>query len=774
MLKRKHKIRSNPNQGEALPQPVARLTGVRPAQALALPLAFALLLVAFGWLPSARQNPTLLWSFWGTGAGLLAWNATLLATVLRRGRTLTLEVVLRKQHYLQACAQTAVLVYWGWYWREVYDSMALIVAQLVFAYAFDGLLTWSRRNTYTLGFGPFPIIFSINLFLWFKPDWFYLQFLMVAVGFAAKELIRWNKDGRQAHIFNPSSFPLGLFSLVLILTGTTHLTWGVEIATTLLNPPHIYLLIFLVSLPGQFLFGVTSMTLSAVVTTYTFGLLYFAATGSYFFVDSRIPIAVFLGMHLLFNDPSTSPRTDLGRLIFGMLYGLSVVALFALLGLAGSPTFYDKLLVVPILNVMIQGIDRVARSNALKPFDPAALSRRLTPQRRNLAYISVWTVIFVIMQFLTGTQVALARADTLLSQGRIEEAIAHYRGLVRSEPDHVAGHNNLGYALIQAGRPQDALPPLGRALELQPDYLDARYNLGVALIQAGRPQDAVTSQGRALELQPDHPEAHNNLGVVLIQTGRSQEALLPLRRALELQSDYPEAHNNLGLALIEAGRPQEALLPLGRALELQLDYPEAHNNLGLALIRAGRPQDALPPLRRALELQPDYPEAHNNLGVALIQAGRPQDAVAPLGRALGGQSDYPEAHYNLAHAFATVGQSSAAVSQFREALRLRPDWPAALRDLALLRATRAEASVRDPGEAVRLASRAAELSGRRDASILNALAAAYAAAGRFADATRTAEVAEALAVDSAPVLAAQIREHLSLYRAGQPLVISGR
>ena len=314
----------------------------------------------------------------------------------------------------------------------MYDSAYLIVAQLIFAYAFDMLLVWSRRDTYTVGFGPFPVIFSINLFLWFKPDWFYLQFLIVAVGFAAKEVIHWNKDGRQAHIFNPSSFPLGLFSLILILTKATDLTWGAEIATTQLNPPYIYLLIFLVALPGQFLFGVASMTLAAVVTVYTFGLLYFAATGTYFFfLGSSIPISVFLSMHLLFTDPSTSPRTELGRLTFGMLYGLSVVVLFALLGRAGAPTFYDKLLAVPVLNVMIQGIDRAARSHALKRFDPAALGRSLTPQRRNLAYMSVWAVIFMIIQVLSGAQVAQARGDVLMSQGRIEEAIAQYRGLVQ-------------------------------------------------------------------------------------------------------------------------------------------------------------------------------------------------------------------------------------------------------------------------------------------------------------------------------------------------------
>lgn len=261
--------------------PVARLIGVRPQRALALPLAFTLLLVAFGLLPSAQQNPRLLWSFWGAGAGLLAWNAALLAAALGCGRTLTIQVVLRQQHYLQAGAQVAVFAYWGWYWREVYNAVGLIAAQLLFAYAFDILLTWSRRDTYTLGFGPFPIIFSTNLFLWFRHDWFYLQFLMVAVGFAAKELIRWNKEGRRVHIFNPSSFPLALFSIPLILTGTTHLTWGPEIASTLLNPPHIYLMIFLVGLPAQYLFGVTSMTMSAVVTTYVFGRLYFAATGTY-------------------------------------------------------------------------------------------------------------------------------------------------------------------------------------------------------------------------------------------------------------------------------------------------------------------------------------------------------------------------------------------------------------------------------------------------------------------------------------------------------------
>jgi hypothetical protein len=364
---------------------------------LALPLVFIVGLGAMAVFEPVRANPRLVWSFWGAAAALGIWYGWLVATVTQRGRVLAIAVDLRKQHYLQACAQGSVLLYWGFYWREVYRSADLIAAQLVFAYAFDMLLAWSRRDTYTLGFAPFPVIFSINLFLWFKPDWFYLQFLLVAFGFAAKDLIRWEKNGRRVHVFNPSSFPLGVFSLILLITESTDMTWGQEIATTLNNAPHIYLFIFLIGLPGQFLFGVTTMTMAAVVTMYAFGLAYFAATQTYYFIDAYIPIAVFLGMHLLFTDPSTAPRSELGRIVFGALYALSVVALYALLGLLGAPTFYDKLMAVPIMNMTIKLIDRAVQWRPLAHVDPAALARGFTGRRRNLAYIGVWACVFVVM-----------------------------------------------------------------------------------------------------------------------------------------------------------------------------------------------------------------------------------------------------------------------------------------------------------------------------------------------------------------------------------------
>ena len=365
--------------------------------ALRIPLIFTAALTALSFLPSVASHPRQAWAFWGAASVLIIWGAVLLGVARARGRRLQLEVVLRAQHYLQATVQLSVFLYWGWYFEEVYKAAPLILAQLCFAYAFDMLLAWSRRDRYTLGFGQFPVIFSINLFLWFKADWFHLQFVMVAVGFLAKEFIRWQKDGRSAHIFNPSSFPLGLFALGLILTSNTAMTWGQEIANTFERPPYIRLWIFLIGLPGQYLFGVTTMTMSAVMTVFLLGFGHQLVFGTPFFVDAYVPAAVFLGMHLLFTDPSTSPRSDVGRVLFGITYGACVVTLFSVLGALGIPTFYDKLMAVPLMNLAVRRIDQLAASPALQWLDPKAIGRALAPRQRHLRYIGVWAIAFLIV-----------------------------------------------------------------------------------------------------------------------------------------------------------------------------------------------------------------------------------------------------------------------------------------------------------------------------------------------------------------------------------------
>ncbi|MFT4814816.1 MAG: hypothetical protein ACI80L_002129 [Pseudohongiellaceae bacterium] len=379
--------------------------------AFKFPFVISISLIILSFVPRVQSNSALVWSFWGAAATLLLWQAYLLFNARNKNEEHVFSVVLRPQHYIQAMVQFSVYAYWGYYWRPVYDHAWLMLAQLLFAYTFDMLLAWSRRREYSLGFGPVPIIFSINLFLWFRDDWFYMQFVMIAVGFMGKEYVRWNRDGRSTHIFNPSAFALGLFSLVLIATNTTGLTWGQDIASTLTLAPNIYTFLFLVGLIVMYFFSITLVASMAAITLFGVSALYSASTGVPYFFDSEIPAAVFLGLHLLITDPSTSPRTPLGKTFFGALYGLGVFGLYTLLGAMGEPTFYDKLLVVPLLNLSVIAIDRAVRS----VHSQALLNvwrENWLGGRANLAHMSIWIVIFASMSFMGKTD-SMHQGDSL-------------------------------------------------------------------------------------------------------------------------------------------------------------------------------------------------------------------------------------------------------------------------------------------------------------------------------------------------------------------------
>ena len=208
--------------------------------------------------------------------------------------------------------------------------------------------------------------------------------------------MRWQRDGKRVHIFNPSAFTLALFSLVLLATGTTHLTWGQEIATTFSLGPRIYTVLFLVGLVVMYFFSITPVTAAAAATLFAASAIYVAVTGVPYFVDSDIPTAVFLGLHLLVTDPSTSPRTPLGRAIFGVMYGLGVFGLYALLGALGCRRSTTSCCACRCSIWPCRGsIARCARSASGRSCIGWGSTRRSAA--RNLAHMAVWVVFFGAM-----------------------------------------------------------------------------------------------------------------------------------------------------------------------------------------------------------------------------------------------------------------------------------------------------------------------------------------------------------------------------------------
>lgn len=120
----------------------------------------------------------------------------------------------------------------------------------------------------------------------------------------------------------------------------------------------------------------------------------------------------------------------------------------------------------------------------------------------------------------------------------------------------------------------------------------------------------------------------------------------------------------------------------------------------------------------------------------------------------------------IAKLYERNGDMDAAIDAMRSALRLRPDWPVVENKLAWVLATRAAHDIAYAAEAVRLAERVVAATQPPNGSYLDTLATAYAAAGRFDDAQRTAEQALTLVRRTLkPEFADDVEARLVLFRA---------
>ena len=120
-------------------------------------------------------------------------------------------------------------------------------------------------------------------------------------------------------------------------------------------------------------------------------------------------------------------------------------------------------------------------------------------------------------------------------------------------------------------------------------------------------------------------------------------------------------------------------VPRGSETEARLDRGD--RDPGAALAAQGKAEEAIPHLKRAVELEPHNARAHFRLGLALARSR----TVTPV----------RSAHFN-------------------EAIHLQPDNVQCLWQTAWILATSPDPSFRDGSRAVRLATKAVELSGGQE------------------------------------------------------------
>ncbi|MBX9791444.1 MAG: tetratricopeptide repeat protein [Pirellulales bacterium] len=147
----------------------------------------------------------------------------------------------------------------------------------------------------------------------------------------------------------------------------------------------------------------------------------------------------------------------------------------------------------------------------------------------------------------------------------------------------------------------------------------------------------------------------------------------------------------------------------------------------------------------AAAVVPGNAVAHRNLGGSYFMADQPEQAIEHFERAIELEPGYAPNYRNLALAFVRVGRQLDAERCFRATLERQPDSPQAICNLATLYAISQVPELRRPGEALRLAQQAVQMTERKDPECLRTLSTAYAANGQLSRAFEAAQAGYAAA-----------------------------
>jgi tetratricopeptide (TPR) repeat protein len=347
---------------------------------------------------------------------------------------------------------------------------------------------------------------------------------------------------------------------------------------------------------------------------------------------------------------------------------------------------------------------------------------------------------------------------------------------------------------------------------------------GDLLSDLGEWAGALKAYREVARLRPEDPVTAIHLGVACMNTGATDEGIAAFRRAIALHPGYARAYLNVGIALKAGQKTRSLPLPLlarvvaphdpGLAVALEglswgdfpavsrlsvrplesaaRSFPDSallQTRLGIGRFHAGDFDRAIESLRSAIRLDPDASTAYRMMGTALIErthrlldpeVDRKAEAGAyyRLGKLVYEDRNIPKALEffrkaeqldpagsgpplaRIASILEGRGEYGAALEAFEKSLRLDPSSAETRNDRAWLLATCPDPKFRDGPRAVEDARRAAELSGWKDPSILDTLAAAHAEVGDFREAVRWQE--RALSLQKL----GEFEDRLALYRKG--------
>jgi tetratricopeptide (TPR) repeat protein len=299
---------------------------------------------------------------------------------------------------------------------------------------------------------------------------------------------------------------------------------------------------------------------------------------------------------------------------------------------------------------------------------------------------------------------------------------------------------------------------------LNPSNPAAYLNRGILRLRQHDADGALADFNRAIKLGGDTTDNRLKRAHALADRKEFAKALKEYNLILSRDPYLAEAHYARGNVFEELGKLDQALVDYDEAIRLEPTQTVTYMNRAVVYHLKGDLDKAIAGYNEAIRLgHPRIENAFHNRGVAYTALGRYSEAISDFDEAIRRNADFVDAYCDRARARSALGLSEEAFKDLETAERLGPNDAKTCNSLAWIFAAAFDPHLRDGQRAIRLATKACELAQWKNPSFLDTLAAAYAEAGKFADAIRTQE--KALALPSLnDATAAGMRKRLALYQ----------
>jgi Flp pilus assembly protein TadD len=179
----------------------------------------------------------------------------------------------------------------------------------------------------------------------------------------------------------------------------------------------------------------------------------------------------------------------------------------------------------------------------------------------------------------------LALSRLLAAEGAFDEAVRIAFSLVQSNPNNVAGLEQLASILSDVGDQERMAPVVARLRTVAPGSEEAHYQSAALLFLEGRMDLALREARTVIARNPAHAKAQNIAGACLANLGERELARAAFEASIAADPKEPATYTNLALLELESGNAARAEAYFAEALTIDPSSQAAIDGLERARSR---------------------------------------------------------------------------------------------------------------------------------------------------------------------------------------------